>query len=417
MTLTEQPTSVLVVDDSPANLELLVRRLTREGYTVTAVAGGREALDMVDAQDFDLVLLDVMMPGLSGMDVVEHLRLGHSRLELPVIMITALDGSEDVVHAIASGANDYVTKPLDFPILFARMAGQLDLKRAVLRNRLLEVSLAERNATLERVNEELQARSRLMARDLGTAAKVMHSLLPSHALDVAGVSFAWRFRPCDELGGDFLNVFQLDERTLGLYGLDVSGHGVASALMVASLSQVLGPANEASSLLVRHDGADDAAGIPVRPLQVVTTLNQLFPMNEETLQYFTLLYGTFDLPTRTLRLVAAGHPPVVLQRRGQAPVFVSGPGLPVGLMPDAMYEERELTLQSGDRLFIHSDGISGASQASGKLWSIEAMLAIIAASAEVPLGDCLDQLLDAATAWCLPDEPRDDMSVLALEIA
>jgi len=126
----DSPGTLLVVDDNENNRDLLARRLAARGYHVRTAEGGREALDLVDAQPFDLILLDVMMPEISGLDVLQILRTRHTAAALPIIMATARDASADVVEALKLGANDYVTKPLDFAVVLARVEAQLSLKRA-----------------------------------------------------------------------------------------------------------------------------------------------------------------------------------------------------------------------------------------------------------------------------------------------
>lgn len=137
--------SLLVVDDSEMNRDMLSRRLVRRGYTVAAAENGRQALDMMAAQPFDLIVLDIMMPGLSGLEVLEALRQRYAPSELPVIMATAKDQSEDIVRALQLGANDYVTKPLDFPVVLARVQTQLSLKRAMREIQTLAGQLEQRN--------------------------------------------------------------------------------------------------------------------------------------------------------------------------------------------------------------------------------------------------------------------------------
>jgi CheY-like chemotaxis protein len=117
--------TLLVVDDNMANRDLLARRLERKGFSVIAVEDGRRALDVVATSRVDLVLLDVMMPGLTGLDVLRKLRESHPPSELPVVMVTAKNESEDVVEALELGANDYVSKPIDFPVVLARVMAHL----------------------------------------------------------------------------------------------------------------------------------------------------------------------------------------------------------------------------------------------------------------------------------------------------
>lgn len=135
---------ILVVDDNPHNVDMLCRRLQRRGYHVTPAEGGRQALDHLAAEPFDLVVLDIMMPEIDGFQVLETIRQTHSVSDLPVIMATAKDQSEDIVEAMSRGANDYVTKPVDFPVLVARIQTQLALKHANDENKHLLQQLEER---------------------------------------------------------------------------------------------------------------------------------------------------------------------------------------------------------------------------------------------------------------------------------
>jgi CheY-like chemotaxis protein len=128
--VSEPPATILIVDDLPANRDLLSRRLTRAGFRVTQASSGPEALEAVRRSPPDCVLLDIMMPGMSGIDVLRQLRLTRSIVSLPVIMVTAKTESEDVVEALSFGANDYITKPLDFPVVLARIRAQLRTRTA-----------------------------------------------------------------------------------------------------------------------------------------------------------------------------------------------------------------------------------------------------------------------------------------------
>ena len=122
--------ALLVVDDDEHNRDLLCRRLERKGYVTSAAASGQEALALMQQQAFDLVLLDIMMPELDGTAVLKMIRQTFTATQLPVIMVSAKDESEDIVGALSLGANDYVTKPIDFPVVFARIHAQLSRKQA-----------------------------------------------------------------------------------------------------------------------------------------------------------------------------------------------------------------------------------------------------------------------------------------------
>ncbi len=121
---------ILIADDGKVMRVVITRKLKEKGYEVTAAAGGREALDLIEREPFDLLLLDVSMPDMDGMETLERLRERFSAIQLPVIMATANDEDEDTVRAFELGANDYVLKPINFPVLYARIETQLKLKRA-----------------------------------------------------------------------------------------------------------------------------------------------------------------------------------------------------------------------------------------------------------------------------------------------
>ena len=121
---------LLIVDDVAENRAILARRFQRHGYRITEASDGFRALELMAAQGFDLVLLDVMMPGIDGLEVLKRIRKQHSSSSLPVIMVTALAQNEDVVKALKLGANDYVTKPVDLPVILARIRAQLRIRDA-----------------------------------------------------------------------------------------------------------------------------------------------------------------------------------------------------------------------------------------------------------------------------------------------
>ncbi len=120
---------ILIVDDNPFNLEVLSRRLVRRGYQTTCVDNGESALEHIRSEEMDIVLLDIMMPGMDGMEVLEQSRALFSKSELPIIMVTSKGESEDVVEALNHGANDYIVKPIDFPVALARIEKELSQSR------------------------------------------------------------------------------------------------------------------------------------------------------------------------------------------------------------------------------------------------------------------------------------------------
>jgi sigma-B regulation protein RsbU (phosphoserine phosphatase) len=171
-------------------------------------------------------------------------------------------------------------------------------------------------------------------------------------------------RPCDELGGDGLNVIPLGDGKVGLYILDVSGHGVASALLSVTLSRLLSPPSEPSSILTRDGDVRGRFDI-TPPAEVAARLNRLFPFDSATEQFATMVYGILNAATGEFRYVSAGHPGPVHLPAGADPVILESQGFPIGLADNA-YEERSVRLGAGDRLYLYSDGVPEAMDPAGK---------------------------------------------------
>src|SRR4051812_47914013 len=190
-----QPASILIVDDTPANLQVLAGMLKDRGYKVRPVPGGKLALSAARRDPPDLILLDINMPEMNGYEVCEHLKADNSLRGIPVIFISALTDQLDKVKAFANGGVDYLTKPFQMEELQARVETHLKLRR-------LQIELEQSNAQLAKVNER-------MSRDLKAAAKIQETFLPRDAPSIPGLDFAWVYQPCDELAGDGLNVIAL----------------------------------------------------------------------------------------------------------------------------------------------------------------------------------------------------------------
>ncbi len=396
------PATILIVDDEELNRDGLARRLQRHDYDVVTAPGGREAIELLGGRRFDLVLLDIMMPGMNGLEVLKFLRRVDSLIDLPIIMVTAKGESEDMVEALELGANDYVTKPLDFPVVLARIRTQLALRRAVAQVKELEGKLDAHNRELRVATESLTAVSDSHTRDLEAAARVQRALLPALPPEVPGARFAWAFEPCGRLAGDYLNVFRLGDRHAGLCVLDVAGHGVAAALLSVTLSQ----------LLTRVAGGTPPAVVP--PAEVVARLARELTPEATAGHTFSVLYGVLALGTGEFRFVSAGHPGPVHLTDGRPPNKLEVVGFPLGV-GSATYKEQSVSLKAGDRLVLYSDGLTGVRNADGEHFGNRRLLATLDESRRVPLADALSGLVRAVEGWRGEVVRQDDLSVLVVE--
>jgi serine phosphatase RsbU (regulator of sigma subunit) len=275
--------------------------------------------------------------------------------------------------------------------------------------RRLQVELEETNSRLESANGR-------MSRDLEAAAKIQQTFLPCAAPEIPGMEFAWCYRPCDELAGDGLNIIPLGDGRCGLYILDVSGHGVSSALLSVTLSRLLSPPpSEPSSILVRDRDLLDRPDV-TPPAEVADRLNRLFPFDTATEQFATLLYGVLDVSTGDFRHVSAGHRGPLQLPAGGCPVILESPGFPIGLAEEP-YGERSVHLAAGDRLYLYSDGLPDAMNPEGERFGDARLLEAICRARAEPLQDGIAALLREVARWQGCDGAQDDISVLAVEVA
>ncbi len=404
----ERP-SLLVVDDDLQSRQTLHYFLNQHDFDVTEATNGTEALELLKGDRFDLVLLDVEMPGLDGLQVLRQVREMHPAAELPVMMATVQDHGSAVVEALKAGANDYVTKPFDLPVVLARVRTIHALKQA---------------------HEQLREANRRFKQELEAAARVQEALLPAAAPRVRGVETAWHYRPCTELAGDLLGLVKLDEGRICLYVLDVVDHGVKAALLAVMINRVL-------SRLLAEGGA------ALCPAAVAMQLNREFPWDHRTEQFFTLMLGVVDPEAGQFRFVSAGHPGPLHLAPGKEPKLLRVPGSPIGMpvgWSEGGYEVHCLPLSKGDRLYLYSDGLTEArrrrqlddERGCVSAPCVSAPCAKTARSSEqfgekrfgqlldearvLPLQEGITRVVQAVEEWCHPHAPHDDISVAAIEL-
>jgi phosphoserine phosphatase RsbU/P len=392
---------ILVVDDAPANLQVLAGMLKDRGYKARPVPSGKLALLAAERDPPDLILLDINMPEMNGYEVCQRLKADDRLKGIPIIFISALTEPLDKVKAFAIGGVDYLTKPFQMEELHARVETHLKLRR-------LQIELEETNARLAKANGR-------MSRDLKAAAKIQETFLPRKVPCVTGTDFAWIYRPCDELGGDGLNIIPLGDGQIGFYVLDVSGHGVASALLSVTMSRLLSPPSDPSSILVGDGDASERTSIRP-PAEVAARLNQLFPFDSSTEQFATLVYGILTVATGEFRYVSAGHPGAVHLPSGADPVMLECQGSPIGLADDA-YEERSVRLGKGDRLYLYSDGVPETMDPLGNQFGEARLMRVIGRERSGPVHQCVESLLEEIANWHGTEKPYDDISILALEVS
>jgi len=389
------PETILVVDDNAVNRRLLRALLTKAGYRVLEAESGETALALAVPQPPDLVLLDVMMPGMDGYAVCGELKHDTRTATVPVIFLSALTDPGDKVKGLAAGAVDYVSKPFDQAEVLARVRNHLSIQR-------LTRDLIAANSTL-------LEKQRVLDADLRAAAAIQRCLIPKGAPPSAAVRTAWHFEPCDRVGGDVFGCYLLNATHLALYVVDVSGHGVPAAMVAVSVSQSLSPQG---ALTVRRQAAY-AADIAA-PAEVLAGLDREYPI-ERFERHFTACYLVLDCRTGLVRASRAGHPCPALLRVDGALQWLEAGGTLIGLGAPVPFDEETVQLQPGDRLFLHTDGITEFANSAGELYGAERFAEQVRCGRGDTLAAACARITDDVARFADGRPPQDDVTLLAVE--
>lgn len=397
---------VLVVDDSKAQRLMLSIQLRRWGYQVTEAGSGEEALALCEGRAFDIVLSDWVMPGMSGLDLCRAFRVLPRERYGYFILLTSKSEKTEIVDGLEQGADDFLTKPVNPEELRARL-------RAGERIIGMQSELVEKNRLVISTLQKLQAVYDSLDRDLIEARKLQQALVRDRHVAYAGGAVSVMLIPSGHVGGDLVGSFLINPRSLVLYSIDVSGHGVASAMMTARLSGLLS-GNAPDQNITMSIGAQQRADA-WPPEMVAFRMNRMMTERIQVDQYFTMVYAEVDLQTGSVKLVQAGHPhPLVLRADGRAEVVGQG-GLPVGLIDGAVYERTTLRLARGDRLLLISDGITECPDPTGGELGTEGARTLVLASRALASPELLEALVWDLTQHHGNGDFPDDVSGIVFD--
>lgn len=373
---------VLVVDDAPANIQI-VNSILKDIYRLRIATNGDKALELVKTAPVpDLVLLDVIMPGMDGYEVCRRLKADPETRDIPVIFLTGQTEIEDETRGFEVGAVDYIHKPFSPPVVKARVQTHLVLR-----------------GIRQQLAQQLQA----IQKELETARQIQHSILPESVPQIAGLDIAARYLPMAAVAGDFYDFVVLDSQRVGIFVADVSGHGMPAAL-IASMLKIAFAAQ-----------ADHAAD----PAMVLQGLNQAL-CGKFQHHYVTAAYAVIDMEKHVLTYAGAGHPPSLLWNRSGDVREVAENGLFLGKFVFATYTSVEVPIAPGDWYLLYTDGIPETTNPSQIEFGTERFREFLSHDRNTSANQFADQLLQDLARWSGRNEGEDledDITMVAVRVA
>ncbi len=382
---------LLVVDDVENNRDVLSRRLERQGYTVATAQNGRQALEKLSAQTFDLVLLDIMMPDMDGYEVLQSLKADEVLRHIPVIMISALSELDSVVRCIGMGAEDYLPKPFEPTLLKARIGACLEKKRA--RDR--EQGLA---AALHVQNEEMATWRRAQEADLAIARTTQQAIVTSALPRLEGWHVEMLYTPLIQVGGDVYGWGQLNHGACVFWLADATGHGVAAALFTTLVA-----------LLFKHAITESGTAC-----EILMRVNAEFYSVLRGRSFMTACCAVIEQDGR-LSFAGAGHPPLLIRRRDCIIEVLPSRTTMIGIHPTLAIEESVTKLERDEIALLYTDGLySMESKGGGHITSnrLNEVFTKVGGSADF-LPSLIAQLVERSGAQGFDD----DVAAIALRRA
>jgi sigma-B regulation protein RsbU (phosphoserine phosphatase) len=371
---------ILIVDDAKTNIDILVQAL-RDEYKLSVAVDGEAALRSVEKSPPDLVLLDIVMPGLDGYEVCRRLRAQQSTHDLPIMFLSSLEDVKDKTRGFEVGGNDYLTKPFEVLEVKARVR-----------------SLLKAKAYADAIREA-------MARDLSIAREIQMGILPADlaaATSGSGLDVHAIIEPAQKVGGDLYEVLRASDDRLVVALGDVSGKGIPAALFMAVAVTIL-------RTLARHI---------TDPAEILSRLNDELAKQNPRGMFVTMQCLVFDLEHRRVSCAGAGHHQLAVLSPGRPPrLGCSSSGRPAGLMASNPIERESFPLEPGETFVLFSDGVSEAMNAAEDFYGEERLLMALSASAGTSAAETVATVLADVRAFVAGAKQSDDITVLAARYA
>ena len=335
---------IMIVDDHQVNRLLLAKAFKDENYETISVESGEKTLEILETEIPDLIILDVMMPGLDGFEVCKRLKANPLTFEIPIIFLTALNDKKSRIEGLKLGAVDFISKPFDIFEIKLRVKQQLKMRELYMK--------------IRKYNESV-------SKELNSARKLQMSILPDSNIQLNDeLEFSFEYLPCDSLGGDFLDILKLDENKYCFYLADVSGHGVASSLVTIYLKlffqkfKMLENFNKTSS-------------------EIIGLLNKDFRSISFGEKYLTIFVGILNLEDYSINWSFAGPNTIPLIIGSDKIEELKSSGIPVGWFNDSEWEDQYTKLEKNKTLLLYSDAAIEIKDSDDNMLQVEGLKSIL----------------------------------------
>ena len=381
--------TLLLVDDDPINLQVLLETLKESGYKLIAAKDGQKAVAMASSGRPDLILLDIMMPGMDGYEVCRRLKANENTRDIPVIFVTAMGETTDETKGFELGAVDYITKPFSPPIVQARVRTHLALRRNM--------------AELQEAYRIIESQKERMQKELNVGREIQMSMIPltfPPFPDHDEFSIYATLQPAREVGGDFYDFFFIDDYRLCFCIGDVSGKGVPAALFMA-----------VTKTLIQSKARDDLS-----TASILDHVNNELSRDNKAFMFVTLFVGILDVRSGAVRYTNAGHnPPYIKRKDGSIEVLDQRHGPLAGPVPGLTYKEDTTRLSAGDLLFIFTDGVTEAMDLSRNQFSNKRLFDLLSSRDFESAEEVIQTTVSEVKKFEGEAEQSDDITLLALQ--
>jgi serine phosphatase RsbU (regulator of sigma subunit) len=376
----EEQKVILLVDDTPINIQM-AQAILKDSYRIRVATNGLKALALAGSEPApDLILLDVNMPDMDGFEVCTRLKSSPATREIPVIFLTGQTEIEDETRGFEVGGVDYIHKPFSSAVVKARVHTHLVLRG---------------------IREQLSHQLTAIRNELETARQIQLSILPGEMPKTHNLDLAARYLPMTAVAGDFYDFIVIDDKHLGVFVADVSGHGMPAALISSMLKIALAAQSASAS----------------NPAQVLTGLNQALCGKFQG-HFVTAAYIFIDTEKDVIRYAGAGHPPLITKDNASARVNeILENGLFLGAFPHATYTSVEVPFKSGDWCLLYTDGIPETTNQSGEEFGIGELKLFLQNDKSDSSHTFVDRFLQALSNWAnqtFHSEAEDDITLLAI---